>query len=235
MLTLFERRDQLQRELVTVLLAGGGLTEVVARLLGLRYNHPAGTDELEPLPDAPVSRAEAAYSAARALALGEHEVERVRELARTVELPAVDGLRRDVLRTAVSLVGHPYVWAGTEGGFDCSGFVWRVLKLEAYPGAEALAATLRGRTSFDMSGEVPRAQRIPRDALEPADVLFFGARGPKSKPKEVDHMGLYLGNGWMVHSSRDGVTLVPLDGWWAEKLAWARRPLAEAGLNAARA
>lgn len=35
MLTLLERRDQVQRELVTVLLAGGGLTEVVARLRDL--------------------------------------------------------------------------------------------------------------------------------------------------------------------------------------------------------
>ena len=46
------------------------------------------------------------------------------------------------------------------GGFDCSGFVWRVFKLEPFAGASALAAVLRGRTTFELSGEVPPAQRI---------------------------------------------------------------------------
>src|SRR5207244_2413476 len=40
-------------------------TEVVARFLGLRFNHPAAHDDLELLPTDPATRAEAAYSAAR--------------------------------------------------------------------------------------------------------------------------------------------------------------------------
>ena len=64
-----------------------------------------------------------------------------------------------------------------------------------------------------------------------ADVLFFGSKGPKSKPVQVDHMGIALGNGWMIHSSRFGVTVVPLQGWWHDGFAWARRPLAEAGIE----
>jgi cell wall-associated NlpC family hydrolase len=43
-------------------------------------------------------------------------------------------------------------------------------------------------------------------------------------------MGLYLGNGWLIHSSRYGVALAPVDGWYEQRLAWGRRPLAEAGL-----
>jgi hypothetical protein len=42
-----------------------------------------------------------------------------------------------------------------------------------------------------------------------------------------------VGSGWMAHSSRFGTTLVPLEGWYRERFAWARRPLAEAGLTAA--
>jgi hypothetical protein len=37
-------------------------TEVVARYLGLRYDHPAGTDQLELFPTDPITRAEAAWS-----------------------------------------------------------------------------------------------------------------------------------------------------------------------------
>jgi cell wall-associated NlpC family hydrolase len=43
-------------------------------------------------------------------------------------------------------------------------------------------------------------------------------------------MGIYVGNGWFVHSSGYGVALARLDGWYSRKFAWARRPLVEAGL-----
>src|SRR5689334_1995725 len=49
-------------------------TEVVARLLGLRTNHPAGQDALELLPNDSATRAEAAFSAAQILGLGDWEV-----------------------------------------------------------------------------------------------------------------------------------------------------------------
>ena len=82
-----------------------------------------------------------------------------------------------------------------------------------------------------MSGEVPKADRVGLDDLEPADVLFFGSRGPKSKPVQVNHTGIYLGNGWFIHSSDYGVALATLTGWYRQEFAWARRPLAEAGLS----
>jgi cell wall-associated NlpC family hydrolase len=47
----------------------------------------------------------------------------------------------------------------------------------------------------------------------------------------VDHTGIYLGSGWFIHSSGYGVTLAPLTGWYKTRFAWARRPLAEAGLG----
>ena len=116
------------------------------------------------------------------------------------------------------------------GGYDCSGFAWRVFRLEPYVGGAALAATLRGRTTYELSGEVPKAKRIRFDRLQPADLLFFG-NGPRSKPGDVGHMGIYLGSGWMIHSSNQGVAVVPLTGWYARSFAWGRRPLAEAGLT----
>ena len=83
-----------------------------------------------------------------------------------------------------------------------------------------------------MSGEVARSARIARDALEPGDVVFFGDRGVRSSPAEVGHMGIYLGNDWIVHSSRFGTTLTPLKDWYETRFAWGRSPLAEAGLAA---
>ena len=222
--------------------AGAG-TETVARLLGLRLNHPAADDALELRPTDPASRAEAAYSLAQMLKLPEWDASRIREQTEALVLPALTDFQRRILSRAVSFVGYPYVWGGTSergqqlfgkavpGGFDCSGFVWRVFKLEPFDGASALATVLRGRTTFQMSGEVPAAERIRKpESLQPGDLLFQGARGPKSKPAEVDHAGIYLGGGWFVHSSGSGVTLHPFEGWYRERFAWARRPLREAGL-----
>jgi len=225
-------------------------TETVARLLGLRVNHPQGSEELERSPKQPASRAEAAYSLAKLRLLDPGRIAAIQQLAAGFAFPALTELQRDVLSRALRLVGYPYVFAGMSentqklwsstapgntitvpGGFDCSGFVWRVYKLEPYPDAPALAAVLRGRTTYAMSGEVPKAERIGADAIEPADVLFFGSRGPASKPSEIGHMGISVGNGWFVHSSSGGVTLQPLQGWYATTLAWARRPLAESGLT----
>ena len=217
-------------------------TEVVARLLGLRTNHPAGQDTLELLASDTATRAEAAFSAAQILGLGDWELQSVDDAAQTFELPDLTTWQRRILRVALSFIGYPYVWGGTSehaqtplgvatpGGFDCSGFVWRVFKLQAYPREGNLAAVLKGRTTYSMSGEVPAAQRIPLAKLQPADVLFFGSAGPKSKAAQVNHMGIYLGNGWFIQSSGYGVAVAQLSGWYAQRFAWARRPLAEAGL-----
>lgn len=219
-------------------------TEVVARLLGVRTNHPAAQDDLELLPGDTATRAEAAFSAARVLALAGSDFESLRTAGEAFTLPPLTQWQKRVLTTAVSLIGYPYVWAGTSerpsapagvpvhGGFDCSGFVWRVYKLQAYTGAPALATVLKGRTTYQMSAEVPASKRIAFARLAPGDVIFFGAHGPLSKPAEVNHMGIYLGNGWLIHSSEYGVALAGLTGWYRTRFAWARRPLAEAGLPA---
>ena len=223
--------------------AGAG-TETVARLLGLRFNHPAAQDTLELGLDDPATRAEAAYSLARVLDLSGWEQEQIRSLTAALVLPELSDVQRSVLRRAVSFVGWPYIWGGMSessqrlwdgkqlpGGFDCSGFVWRVFKLEPFPGASALATVLRGRTTYEMSGEVPPAQRIRKvQNLQPGDLIFQGANGAKSKPAQVDHAGIYLGGGWFVHSSGNGTTLHPFEGWYRDRFAWARRPLREAGL-----
>jgi cell wall-associated NlpC family hydrolase len=217
--------------------------EATARLIGLRTNHPASQDELELLPTDPATRAEAAFSAAKLLRSNGWETQYARDAATTFVLPPLSSWQKRILTTAFRFIGYPYVWGGTSerteapfghlarGGFDCSGFVWRVYKLEAYPAPGRLAETLQGRTTYSMSGEVPAAKRIPYAKLQPADLVFFG-HGPSSKPAEIGHMGIYVGNGWFVHSSGYGVALAQMtSGWYRGAFAWGRRPLAEAVLS----
>jgi cell wall-associated NlpC family hydrolase len=219
-------------------------TEVVARLLGLRYNHPSQNDGRELLPTDRATRAEAAYSFARFLALSSWTVDSAESRADDLDLPELTEWQRRVLTKAVSFVGFPYVWGGTSerrqtlfgvtsrGGFDCSGFVWRIYRLQAYDGAPQLQSTLRGRTASQMAGEVPVSARIrTRAGLRPGDVIFFAEQGTEARAGDVSHMGIYVGGGWFVHSSSQGTTMTTLSGWYADRFAWGRRPLREAGLT----
>ena len=222
-------------------------TEVVARLLGLRLNHPAAQDFLELRPQDPATRAEAAYSAAQILGFGElddsWQIAQVKTLAADFALPELNSWQQQILKVAFSKIGMPYVWGGTNdntetnfgvtarGGYDCSGFVWRVYKLQSYPGEGSLASTIVGRTTYQMSVEVPRSKRIGFKKLQPADVIFFGSKGTKSKGSQVFHTGIYVGNGWFIQSSDEGVALAQLTGYYKQRFAWGRRPLREAGLE----
>ncbi len=217
--------------------------EVVARLLQLRINHPADEDNLERRPNDVATRAEAAYSLARILQLDQGDKDSVNSLASSFALPSYTSWQRRVLKRAVQFTGFPYVWGGIwehqqtlfgvtdRGGFDCSGFVWRVYKLVPYEGGGSLSSVIQGRTTYEMSGEVPKSARIARSNLKAGDVLFFGSNGPSSTPSQVGHTGIYLGHGWMIHSSGQGVTVIRFAGWYVDQFAWARRPLREAGLT----
>ncbi len=218
-------------------------TETVARMLGLRVNHLRDQEQLELELSQPATRAEAAYSLARVLSIQSSEIDAIRTEVESFSLPSLTSWQQIVLSRALRFVGSPYVWGGTSekpqelfgelepGGFDCSGFVWRVYKLQPFTNAPSLSGILKGRTTYAMSGEVQRAARVPRARLSPADVVFFGPDGPRSKPAQVGHMGIYLGNGWIVHAYNRGVALEPMAGWLDTDFAWGRDPLAEAGLS----
>jgi cell wall-associated NlpC family hydrolase len=222
-------------------------TEVVARLLGLRTNHPAAQDYLELRPQDPATRAEAAYSAAQILGFGptadSWQIGQVQSLADAFTLPTLNSWQTRILNVAFSKIGMPYVWGGTNdgtevdfgvtarGGYDCSGFVWRVYKLQSYPDEGSLASTIKGRTTYTMSVEVPPSKRIPFSKLQPADVIFFGTKGTQSTGPQIFHTAIYVGNGWFIQSSDEGVALAQLSGFYKKKFAWGRRPLHEAGLD----
>ena len=218
-------------------------TETVARIARFRLNHEQPDETRELGPTDPVTRAEAAYSFARVLALPRSERRRIKQLVRGFALPDMTHWQSQVLGRALSVVGLPYVWAGASaerqvlfgqevsGGFDCSGFTWHVYKSSPFEGAEHLGETLLGRSSYAMSGEIDKANRLGFDAIQPADLVFFGDSGVDSQPSEVGHMGIYLGGGWMVHSSRYGTTITVFSDWYRERFAWGRRVLAEAGLE----
>ena len=145
-----------------------------------------------------------------------------------------------VLTRTVSFVGFPYVWGGTSERTQTLFGVTRVAASTApASGGSTGSSPIRarpssercGRTASRDAGEVPVSARIRRrSSLRPGD-LFFSERGTEARPGDVSHMGIYAGGGWFVHSSSQGTTMTTLSGWYADRFAWGRRPLREAGLT----
>ncbi len=167
------------------------------------------------------------------LATGSWSVESARQTLGAYQLPAMNPDQLTVLRIAVSRIGYPYVYGGTtdntadglpHGGFDCSGFVWRVYKVSGLPWGQQI----HGRTAAQMAGEIPHSQRLRYSQLQPGDLLFFGSAHFNSRATEANviHAGLYLGDNWVIHSSGQGVYVLPLQGsWLGQQFAWGRRVL----------
>jgi cell wall-associated NlpC family hydrolase len=206
-------------------------TEVAARYLGLRFNHPSTSDALEESPTDAVTRAEAASLLYQARHLSSWAISGLAEYD-NVTLPTLTDREKQVVAFALKYIGYPYVWGGeyptkdspygtqAHGGFDCSGFDWWVMKIH-------FGCTIDERTAAGMAGAAK--PRITYAKLQPGDLIFFGPRGPKSTAASIYHAALYLGNGWFIQStgSLDGVSISSLtaDSYWKAAFAWGRRVL----------
>lgn len=104
-----------------------------------------------------------------------------------------------ILNEAYKYMGVRYVWGGNGyGGIDCSGFVKNVFAANGY--------RLPRTATEQMSYGVP----VPADQLQAGDRLYFGH---KKSGYGVTHTGIYIGNGYFIHSSssRKGVAVSRLD------------------------
>lgn len=142
------------------------------------------------------------------------------ERRRTGHAPAATGSQAaQAIARARSKLGAPYVLAtaGPET-FDCSGFTWWV----AQPLLGPLDYELRSsHHQFNVWG-VP----VPGDGLRPGDLLFFDSMGVTVFGNRASHVGLYLGDGAMIHAANpdDGVIISrPFEGWYGPRLIGARR------------
>lgn len=118
-----------------------------------------------------------------------------------------------VISSAKSLLGTPYVWGGeslAEGGFDCSGLTQFVFKKVGYQ---------LNRLSSDQAKQgIP----VARANLQPGDLVFyaFNADGV------INHVGIYIGNGKMIHSPKTGDIVKTTDittSYWTTRFVTARR------------
>ena len=116
-----------------------------------------------------------------------------------------------ILAEAEKYIGYPYVWGGSSPStsFDCSGFVswvinhsgWNVGRL----GAQGLY-NICTRTS----------------SPQPGDLVFFVGTYDTAG---VSHVGIYVGDGWMLHCGDPiGYANLNTSYWQAHLYAYGRLP-----------
>lgn len=95
-----------------------------------------------------------------------------------------------MLHEAEKYLGMPYVWGGSSPStsFDCSGFVCWVLNQSGAMSIERTTAT----------GIYNRCTVIPKSEAKPGDLIFF--TGTYNSPGPISHIGIYVGDGMMVHA-----------------------------------
>lgn len=101
-----------------------------------------------------------------------------------------DEKMEEIIATATKLKGVPYLWGGmTPKGVDCSGLVrWSCL----------MNGILLPRNASQM---IHCGDEISLDAMHRGDLVFFGTPAKEGKPQRVTHVGIYIGNGRIIHSS----------------------------------
>lgn len=98
----------------------------------------------------------------------------------------------NLVATAKKFLGVPYLWGGISSkGFDCSGLVKFCYMMNG-------VLLMRNASQQVHSGE---ELQFLLAAMQPGDLLFFGTPATESSPMKITHVGMYIGDGRMIHSS----------------------------------
>lgn len=117
-----------------------------------------------------------------------------------------------IAESALSQIGVPYVWGGSDpNGFDCSGLVWWAMNENGVHFTRTTAEELANM-----------GQGISVQELQPGDIITF-----RTIPTYISHVGIYIGNGQMVHAPTFDVPVqvdtVTGDRYWESILVNCRR------------
>ncbi|MDO4240303.1 C40 family peptidase [Micrococcus sp.] len=106
------------------------------------------------------------------------------------------GTADEVIATAKTFEGVPYLWAGmTPIGFDCSGFTYSVLR------SHGILLPRDAGPQLNSSG----LPKVPASDLSPGDLLFYSfAPGGE----RIRHVALYVGQGYGIHAPTVGREIV---------------------------
>lgn len=107
----------------------------------------------------------------------------------TVSEGTGSSLGKSIVAKAKQYLGVPYKWGGTSpSGFDCSGFVYYVLRSQGINANRTLAVMVK------------QGKEVSKSELEPGDIVFFN----NTYKSGISHVGIYVGDGQFIHAPSSG-------------------------------
>lgn len=143
----------------------------------------------------------------------EIEAKKEEEKKKAEEKKAKESIGNKIVNLALKYEGCYYVYGGEAPPyFDCSGYVKYVLN----------------KLGFDMNrvaaDQARQGTYIPKSQLQPGDIVFFDTNGGANY---INHVGIYIGNGQMIHASSPSSKYVKKDtimsGYYSRYYMTARR------------
>lgn len=105
-----------------------------------------------------------------------------------VTIPSVSGRAATAVAFARAQIGKPYIFGATgPGGYDCSGLTQAAWKAAGVSIPRTATAQMQGLSA------------VPGSSAQPGDLVFFYGNS-----SYVDHVGLYIGNGMVIHAPHPG-------------------------------
>lgn len=133
------------------------------------------------------------------IAVSGKEIQETQTVYSSLNMSPAQGDYYPLYKECATWIGVPHRYGGTnKNGVDCSGLVMRIYK-DVY-----------GLRLSRSSGLIYRndCKPISKKQLQEGDLVFFST----SKKEKINHVGIYLRNGYFIHtSSSRGVIVSRLD------------------------
>ena len=123
-----------------------------------------------------------------------------------------------IIFTGLQCLGIPYVFnapSDQTNKFDCSSFIQYIFRVNG------ISLPRNSRQQFEIG--LP----ISFSHIQKGDLLFFTTERRKNRrgPSKIGHVGIYIGNGEMLHTYRpeNKVTISKLNSYWKAAFVMAKR------------
>jgi len=117
----------------------------------------------------------------------------------------------NIVNTAMQFEGTPYLWGGASSkGFDCSGLVRLTFMMNGHLLPRNASQQVNHGREIIMECDhsiTPDSDKLYQEMLkrtknlQPGDLVFFGTPETFWSKEKITHVGIYIGNGRIIHAS----------------------------------